>query len=61
MVDSSRAGEVSNGRVLEAGTLGLDGDGPWRLIGPDGDLLAIYERHQAGLVKPAVVMPTLVP
>jgi tRNA pseudouridine55 synthase len=61
LVDTSRAGEVSNGRVLEADRLGLDGDGPWRLIGPHGDLLAIYERHLGGLVKPAVVMAALVP
>jgi tRNA pseudouridine55 synthase len=62
VVDGTRATEVSNGRVLEADRLGLDGDGPWRLLGPDGDLLAIYElAGSAGLVKPAVVMAALVP
>ena len=58
MVDAARATEISNGRVLERAALGLVGDGPWRIIGPGDELLAIYQRHGDGAtVKPAVVMP----
>lgn len=54
---------VRVGRVLEASQLGgtpdeqLPGDGPWYLIAPDGELVAVYERHRDGTrVKPAVVL-----
>jgi len=54
---------VRVGRVLEASQLGdgtdeeLSGDGPWYLIAPDGELVAVYERHRDGTrVKPAVVL-----
>jgi tRNA pseudouridine55 synthase len=56
-VDRGHAAEVANGRVLERDRLGLLGDGPWRVIGPGGDLLAVYEGYGADLVKPAVVLP----
>jgi tRNA pseudouridine55 synthase len=57
VVDGPRAGEVANGRVLDRDVLGGVGAGPWRVIDPDGALLAIYQPHGAGLVKPTVVMP----
>ena len=47
------AAEVAHGKVLPA----WDGDGPWAVTGPAGHLLAVYERHRAGLAKPAVVLP----
>ena len=47
---------VAHGRVLEEGELGLAGTGPWALVGEDGRLLAVYERHRAGRAKPAVVL-----
>jgi tRNA pseudouridine55 synthase len=57
VVDGPRAGEVANGRVLDRDVLGAVGEGPWRVIDPGGALLAIYQPHGPGLVKPTVVMP----
>jgi tRNA pseudouridine55 synthase len=56
-VDTERAREIENGRVLQRGPFGGHGEGPWRVIGPNGDLLAVYQGHGADLVKPAVVLP----
>ena len=42
-VDTERAREIENGRVLQRDGFGGHGDGPWRVIGPNGDLLAIYQ------------------
>ncbi len=56
-VDAERAREIRHGRVLERGGFGGDGDGPWRVIGPDGELLAVYQGRGPGHVKPAVVLP----
>jgi len=47
------AGVVANGGVLPA----WDGAGPWALFGPDGALLAVYERYGATDAKPMVVVP----
>jgi tRNA pseudouridine55 synthase len=47
---------VSHGRVLAEEALGATGPGPWAVLGPDGRLLAVYERHGDGPVKPAVVL-----
>jgi tRNA pseudouridine55 synthase len=33
-----------------------DGPGPWGVLDADGALLAVYERHRQGTVKPAVVV-----
>jgi hypothetical protein len=57
VVDAERAGEVRHGRVLERVRFGGQGEGPWRVIGPEGGLLAVYQGHGAGQVKPAVVLP----
>jgi tRNA pseudouridine55 synthase len=60
VVDRVRAGEVVNGRVLDRDVLaplGATGDGPWLVVGPDGDLLAVYEQVPAGgRLKPAMVL-----
>jgi len=40
--------------VTVADTAGL-GAGPFAVVGPDGDLLAVYERRGAAL-RPAVVV-----
>ncbi len=45
---------IRNGRVLPDD--GFAGDGPWAVVGPDGDLLAMYERHDLVTVKPAVMV-----
>jgi tRNA pseudouridine55 synthase len=50
------AAEVAHGKVLERELLGLTGDGPWRVVGAGGDLLAVYIAHGPTLAKPAVVL-----
>ena len=55
-VDEETAAKVLVGAVIDAETLGVSGIGPWPVIGPDGRLLAMFERHADGRVKPAVVL-----
>jgi tRNA pseudouridine55 synthase len=50
------AAAVAHGKVLGLDDLGVAGDGPWRVVGADGVLLAVYEAHGAGTAKPAVVL-----
>ena len=52
VVDEATAALVANGRVLDA----WQGDGPWAVSSPTGDLLAVYEPFR-GQAKPAVVLP----
>ena len=52
------AAVVATGKVLAAGELGVDGEGPWAVLDTGGALLAVYERHPDGRVKPAVVLAT---
>lgn len=48
---------VGHGRVLERDQLGVgDTEGPWAVLTPAGDLLAVYEPHGPETVKPAVVV-----
>jgi tRNA pseudouridine55 synthase len=53
-VDATTASLVAHGRVLPT----FDGAPPWALVGPDGDLLAVYEPHgpDRRSAKPAVVL-----
>jgi tRNA pseudouridine55 synthase len=53
--DAEVARGICHGMTFAAGALGESGDGPFAVIDPDGDLLAVYERHGAGM-KPAVVV-----
>lgn len=63
-VDASVAADVAHGKVLPADVIAPEGDGTsgdrlptaWRVVGPDGGLLAVYEQHSAGRAKPAVVL-----
>jgi tRNA pseudouridine55 synthase len=55
-VDEAVAADVAHGKVLPLDALTVEGDGPWAVVGPDGDLLAVYEPYEEGLVKPAVVI-----
>jgi tRNA pseudouridine55 synthase len=55
-VDDELAAAVGHGKVLPVDALGLDGPGPWAVVGPDGSLLAVYEPHRPGTVKPGVVV-----
>ena len=53
------AGEVGHGRVLPVGRLLGEGprpEGPWAVLGPDGELLAVYQAHGVGTAKPVVVL-----
>jgi tRNA pseudouridine55 synthase len=54
-VDEERARAVRHGATFTAGALPTVGEGPFAVVDPSGDLLAVYERHGAG-VKPAVVV-----
>lgn len=58
MVAEPLAVRVSHGARLHRDDLGVgvDATGPWAVRGPDGVLLAVYEDHGAGSVKPAVVV-----
>jgi tRNA pseudouridine55 synthase len=59
VVDDELAALVRNGRVLEAGALGLTppiGTGPWAVVDAAGDLLAVYVPHRGTTIKPAVVV-----
>ena len=56
-IDEILGRRVGNGQVLSADELAVAGDGPWAVLGPHGQLLAVYEAHRPGLVKPAVVIP----
>jgi tRNA pseudouridine55 synthase len=56
-VDEATEADVGHGKVLERARLGVTGDGPWPVLGPSGDLLAVYAPHRSGAVKPDVVLP----
>ncbi|WP_334145017.1 tRNA pseudouridine(55) synthase TruB [Rhabdothermincola sp.] len=56
-VDERVAAEVRVGKVLDRSRLGVgEGEGPWAVLDAGGGLLAVYEPHRAGTVKPAVVV-----
>jgi tRNA pseudouridine55 synthase len=52
------AADVGHGKVLPDDALGVPPAeaGPWAVVDEDGALLAVYERHGPGRVKPAVVV-----
>ena len=54
-VDAETARAVRHGMTFAAGALGEHDDAPFAVVGPEETLLAVYERHRAG-VKPAVVV-----
>ena len=56
-VDESLGRRVGSGQVMATDELAAEGKGPWAVLGPQGELLAVYESHSPGLVKPAVVIP----
>ena len=55
-VDDAVAGAVRHGKVLATEALGVEGEGPWAIVTVAGELLAVYEDHGEGRVKPAVVV-----
>jgi tRNA pseudouridine55 synthase len=56
VVDEAVAVDVGHGKVLAAETLGTEGEGPWAVVGPSGELLAVYERYGDDTAKPSVVL-----
>jgi tRNA pseudouridine55 synthase len=55
-VSKEAAHDVAHGKVLGEAAIGAAGSGPWAVVGSTGELLAVYQRHHADLVKPAVVL-----
>ncbi len=55
-INAEAAVLVGNGRLLDRERAGFEGDGPWAVLGPDGQLLAMYEARDAVEAKPAVVL-----
>ena len=51
-VDADAVALIGHGRRLPA----WDGAGPWAVLGPDGGLLAVYERADDATARPAVVL-----
>ena len=56
-VGEDLARRVGSGQMLSVEELAVEGEGPWAVLGPEGQLLAVYEPHPSGLLKPAVVIP----
>jgi tRNA pseudouridine55 synthase len=56
-IDAEQARAVAHGVTFPAAVFAGEnaGPGPFAVLGPDGDLLAVYERRRAA-VKPAVVL-----
>jgi tRNA pseudouridine55 synthase len=55
-VSEELAAAVRVGKVLPAEVLGVVGAGPWAVLDAPGALMAVYQRHTGGTVKPAVVV-----
>lgn len=55
-VSDAVASDVGFGKVLLPDRLGVEGSGPWAVLDPQGSLLAVYQNHEGGTVKPAVVL-----
>jgi len=53
-VDADTAALVRNGRVLRRWA----GTGPWAVLDPEGELLAVYEPFRQDEAKPSVVVPS---
>jgi tRNA pseudouridine55 synthase len=55
-VEDDLRAAIGHGKVLPLDVLGVAGEGPWRVLAPSGDLLAVYERHAGDTAKPSVVV-----
>jgi tRNA pseudouridine55 synthase len=55
-IDSEMARLVSRGLPLDRVSLGADGEGPWALVDPGGQLAAVYEGTDTDRVRPSVVL-----
>ncbi len=56
VADQEVADAVSHGKVLDAADVSAAGTGPWAVVDGTGDLLAVYEQHGPGRVKPRLVL-----
>lgn len=56
VVDGDVLAAVGHGKVLPAERLGAAGPPPWGVFTPEGRLVAVYEPHRPGEVKPALVL-----
>jgi tRNA pseudouridine55 synthase len=55
-VGESLVARVAHGLALDRGVVGTDGPGPWAVVGPSGNLLAVYESDGADRLRPACVL-----
>ncbi|MGB8861498.1 MAG: tRNA pseudouridine(55) synthase TruB [Ilumatobacteraceae bacterium] len=55
-ISAELAALVRNGRLLHRADVGFVGDGPWAVLDPDGELLAMYEARDEVDAKPSVVL-----
>lgn len=55
-VDEAVAADIAHGKVLPVEVLAVEGAGPWAVLDAAGALLAVYEPHRPGTVKPGVVL-----
>ena len=55
-VDEATEAAIRVGAVLDSAALGVAGTGPWPILSPTGELLAMYEPFGDGRVKPVVVL-----
>lgn len=63
VADDGIAADVAHGKLLDRTRVGLrpgaeDGadEGPWAVVDVPGQLLAVYEPHRSGAIKPSVVL-----
>jgi tRNA pseudouridine55 synthase len=55
-VDDAAVDAIGHGRRLAADPMQWQGDGPWAVLDPRGELVAMYERADATTVRPLVVL-----
>jgi tRNA pseudouridine55 synthase len=55
-VEPEIAGLITRGLALDRVPIGAVGDGPWAMLDPFGNLLAVYEATGTDRIKPAVVV-----
>jgi tRNA pseudouridine55 synthase len=56
-VDAEQERAVTHGVAFACGALAVEGPGPYALVGPEGELLAVYEARGAALKAAVVVAP----
>jgi tRNA pseudouridine55 synthase len=54
--DDELVDDIAHGKVLPRERLHVVDDGPWPVLDGHGELIAVYEAHRQGTVKPSVVL-----